>query len=495
MPSNSEATQTAESIISSKVGRNREQYLPIQESENKLRSNAIISEELPEALQLDPSLFTTVNSSADNCCLHWSQGPRRRKKKKCRGVCFTPQACSGGNGIYPFRDEEEKNFFGGLKDRNGEGHAAWMNETSSKCTKRKPPHHQPPNRWNTTSPFPFADDLPPPGCSFVSSVAGGSFQNLYILPGAKLAFCGIPKVGITNWLQFIRFVMGAHDYVSFPHGKPDLLMWSFDKLQPEVQEQIWNDPEWTFAAFLRNPAERLLSAYLDKLETGKRHGRLTFDDFLERLERELPEDLDCKDKDFKSSLTGMSWCTDPHWRPQVWSCGMSEKIDRFDFIGSLDHTEQHSRALLERVGLWESHGKYYRSGNSNRTAKLDPCVALFPLQDEFENIPLSLRHVGFQQIMNPILDHDDSSGKTTKKSKKGANETQLSWDSIGHAKGSSTRMKEYYTPELHRKVEDKLFKADYQVWKFLDNTKGDWVSGKDILPHLLLNAQQEKKPQ
>jgi hypothetical protein len=472
IPSNSKATQITESTAS-------------------------ILEELPAALQLDPPLFTTVDKRPpDICCRHWNE---KRKRKNgpflgCRGICFTPQACSGGNEIYPFRDEEEKEFFGGLKNRSDNTSEERKNEIRSKCIKLEPSHQQPPNRWNTTLPFPFADDLPPPGCSLISPVAGGSFQSLYVIPGAKLAFCGIPKVGITNWLQFIRFVMGAHDYVSFPHGKPDLRMWSFDLLEPKRQEQIWNDPEWTFAAFLRNPAERLLSAYLDKVTEG-RYGSLTFDDFLEGLERELPEDLDCKNnKNFVSSLTGMSWCTDPHWRPQTWSCGMSEKIDRFDFIGSLDYTEQHSRALLERVGLWESYGKSYRNGNSNRTAKWDKCVNLFPLQDEFESIPVSLRHVGFQQ-RKPILDHNDSSGERNKrKLKKGANETQPYWDSIGHARGASTKMKEYYTPELHRKVEDKLFKAEYQVWKFLDNENGDWVSGKDILPHLLLNAQQEKNP-
>ena len=490
MLSNSEATQTTESTTAS------------------------ISEELPEALQLDPSLFAIADRPRDNCCLHWSQTTRKRTKKQksqCRGVCFTPRACSdGGDGIYPFRDKKEKLFFGRLKKRNetetnteggGGKHAPWKDELRNKCLKRNKTSHQqqPPNRWNTTLPFPFADDLPPPGCSSVSQSAGGSFQHLYILPRAKLAFCGIPKVGITNWLQFLRFVMGAHDYVSFPHGKPDLLLWSFDLLQPEVQERIWNDPEWTFAAFLRNPAERLLSAYLDKIEKKGRHGNLSFDDFVEGLERELPEELDCRDdKTIKSSLTGMSWCTDPHWRPQTWSCGMSEKIDRFDFIGSLDRTERHSRALLEKVGLWESHGKHYRNGRSKRTAaKGQSCVALFPLRDEFESTPLSLRHVGFQQRKQHqqqqqhqhILDHNDSSGK--------GNETKLHWDSIGHAKGASTKMKEYYTPELHRKVEDKLLKADYQVWKFLENENGDWIRGKDILPHLLLlrnNAQQETNP-
>jgi len=370
-------------------------------------------------------------------------------------------------------------------------------------------HVQPRNRWNTSSPFPFVEDLPPTGCSrFTGSGGSGSFQNLIIIPGAKLAFCGIPKVGITNWLQFIRFVMGAHDYTSFPHGKPDLHSWNFDLLHPEVQERIWNDPEWTFAAILRNPAERLLSAYLDKLkvQAGKQGGGIakhlnfnesfTFDVFLEYLEKEVPDDLDCTDKQLPAALTGITWGTDPHWRPQVWGCGMSEKIDRFDFIGSLDHVEKHSQALLERVGLWESHGKHYRNGKSKRTAGFNPCVQLFPLQDEFESTPLSSRHVGFQKKKEyNETNNSEPESYNYRNTKKGKNEKdkkeKLSWDAIGHARGAGKKKDEYYTPELYQKVEEKLYKADYQVWNLLDNENGDWVSGKEILPHLL--KAQEKK--
>jgi hypothetical protein len=483
-------TSTNSESINPQDGRNREQLVPVQERKNEMRSNETAPTKLPEALQLDPSSVTVHNDGFSNCCTLSGQriGRRKRRPKRgvtCRGVCFTPHACT--NESYPFRDEDEKMLFRRLKDRSDKEYGVWRNETFSKCLRHKPPHHRPPNQWNTTLPFPFKDSVPPPGCGIINPVAGGAFQNLYIIPRAKLAFCGIPKVGITNWLQFIRFLMGAHDYGAFPHGKPDLEMWSFDKLELGVQKRIWNDPEWTFAAILRNPAERLLSGYLDKLKVEKYNGKIsktlgfdesfTFDAFIERLEMKIPEDLSCKDKQFKPSVTGISWCTDPHWRPQVWNCGMSEKIDRFDFIGSIDQIEKHSRALLERVGLWESHGKYYRNDRSNRLSKLrDTCVSLFPLQDEFESTPLSSRHVGFQQIHR---NHEDESKK------------KKSWDSIGHATGSSSKMKEYLTPELHRKIEGELFAADYQVWEFLDNEQGDWISGKDILPHLLLNAQQE----
>ena len=476
------ATATATTItLESTISDRDRQSLGKAEKRNAITQNVvIIPDELPKALQFDPSLIDALKIRNNKrvrgkqCC-----GEGKAGTSVCRGVCFTPQACEGtGDNVYPFRDEEEKNQFR-LRDRD--------KKNREKCLQPKPPH-QPPNRWNTSSPFPFAEDLPPTGCSrFTGSGGSGSFQNLIIIPGAKLAFCGIPKVGITNWLQFIRFVMGAHDYPSVPHTKSDLRMWSFDNLVPEDQERIWNDPEWTFAAIMRNPAERLLSAYLDKLKVENKSGGIakrnnfteafTFDLFLERLEMEVPDDLDCRDTKLRPVLTGINWCTDPHWRPQVWGCGMSEKIDRFDFIGSLDHIEKHSRELLERVGLWESHGKYYRNGISEHANRWNPCASLFPLQDEFENTTASERRVGFQIR------------KKDYKEKEGTN-AKSSWDSIGHARGAGKKKDEYYTPELYQKVEEKLYRADYQVWKFLDNEEGDWVSGKDILPHLL-KAKQE----
>ena len=156
---------------------------------------------------------------------------------------------------------------------------------------------------------------------------------------------------------------------------------------------------------------------------------------------------------------------------------MSEKIERFDFIGSIDHAEQHSRALLERVGLWESHGKHYRNGKSKRTGeKWDQCAQLPPLEDEFENTPLSLRHVGFQQKkQNPEINGTSAEVKNNK----------MSWDTIGHARGSSSKMNQYYTPELHQKVREKLYRADFQLWDLLDNKNGDWISGENILRNLL----------
>ncbi len=48
------------------------------------------------------------------------------------------------------------------------------------------------------------------------------------------------QVGITQWLQFLRFTVGAKDYQSFPHSKPEVDAMRFDTLQERVQMKILN---------------------------------------------------------------------------------------------------------------------------------------------------------------------------------------------------------------------------------------------------------------
>lgn len=57
--------------------------------------------------------------------------------------------------------------------------------------------------------------------SRTNGMCGGSgpYDRLYLYPSGKLAFCGIPKAGITQWLHFLRFTIGAKDYQSIPYCK------------------------------------------------------------------------------------------------------------------------------------------------------------------------------------------------------------------------------------------------------------------------------------
>ena len=78
----------------------------------------------------------------------------------------------------------------------------------------------------------------------------------------KLVFCTIPKVACTEWLRMFYKMQGDPKWHLDPHyrgNKPQ-----FNKLPPQRATEILNDPNWTKAVFFRDPARRLLSAYLDK---------------------------------------------------------------------------------------------------------------------------------------------------------------------------------------------------------------------------------------
>jgi hypothetical protein len=90
-------------------------------------------------------------------------------------------------------------------------------------------------------------------------------HHFFFLPDAKLLFCGIPKVGISEFVNFFRYSYGAKDYLSMPHFKADREEFLLGRLSRFTATQLIQDPTWTKAVFFRDPAERLLSAYLDKI--------------------------------------------------------------------------------------------------------------------------------------------------------------------------------------------------------------------------------------
>ena len=114
----------------------------------------------------------------------------------------------------------------------------------------------------------------------------------------------VPLVS-SAFCQFLRFYFGAKDYPSLPHYKLDREFLQFDALEPHVQRRIWEADEWTWAAFIRNPAERLLSAYLDKVESKK---KWTFEKFVDSLSKSTDNITTCDGAD---PFYGLNWCSDP----------------------------------------------------------------------------------------------------------------------------------------------------------------------------------------
>ncbi|KAL7487135.1 hypothetical protein ACHAW6_012736 [Cyclotella cf. meneghiniana] len=430
-----------------------------------------------------------------NCCPVIHRPP---KKPRCGEVCLTAHACN--NSLYPFDSTQQIHFLRPRSQENRDVLRARCNRRNSLQT----PPYQWCQQWRddsimhanrlredngtavaatTTFLDPYAADLPPPGCSIFNNGGGsGSFQHLLLFPSVKMAFCGIPKVGITQWMQFLRFTFGAKDYLSSPHIKPEVFAMRYDKMNEEAQAEILNGecpcmpyPNWKFVAFLRDPAERLLSAYLDKVVTKRlerdhfqrMHGlnrTLSFEEFIGIL-AETPQSSSsssqpCGGGSDLDALRGVNWCTNPHWRPQTFSCGLSEFLPRFTFVGSLDHIESQSRRILQHVGLWEDYGRWYHWHTHKKDAEGGRCGSSPP------SLAVGEPLFGFQQTPR------ESGGRRL-------NDTLRASDTgYGHATDSRSKMNAYYrSADMLDKVK-RLYEQDYKLWELVNEE--ELHSGKEL---------------
>lgn len=495
---------------------------------------------LPDALQPNNNKqhnrlrinITAVDTDDENPCCLIAAAPNTPKRISCHGTCFLPRACT--DKLYPFQSTTEESFFQQLRNvtlenRRGVGRVvvgAESLELQRKCQEMNARLH-PPYQWcqqwlksddnnqrnrnNDDNDIinPYEANLPPAGCSLIPNTHS-AYKNLLLFPSSssqrssktsnnnigggtttttdnnnKLAFCGIPKNGITNWIQLLRFIIGAPDYLSVPYEKHDWKKFQFDSLAEHVQLNIFNDDSYTFAAFLRDPAERLLSLYLDKVngkdERWRDHfvsyygldGTPTFEAFVRLIDRER---ISCPFRGKTSNserLGGMDWCTDEHWGPQTFNCGLSEFLPRFKFIGSLGRIEHQSKQILQHVSLWESYGRYYHEDKNVLPAEArHSCVVPPP---ELEIGDMLTGFLQQQQI---------------KKKKPATAKDQDAMKLFSHhSTQSQTKLDKYYTEEL-LEVVHRLYANDYKVWN-LTKDEEDLVSGSKLAMKLSSTCKEK----
>ena len=444
---------------------------------------------------------TQTSSSLSSSSLHWLYslnqtraleigccGHARPSLVSCHQTCYTERACT--DPYYPFTSRQEKEYFRAVpepknltavcdaymdQERKTAATTTWcpMSSSLSSSSFLTTASSKGNNNKNTSPPMDGPNGIEIPfGCSRNSmGERSGPFDRMVIIPQGKLALCGIPKVGITQWIKFARFVLGAADYQSMAYRKADFQMYTFDKFSPDVQKEIWTDPSWTKAIFLRHPAERLLSAYLNKVDSrlpqSQRGNVSSFANWIQSLDQDVQPK--CQNQ------TGPSWCFDPHWRPQVYSCGIQHgTLPNFDFVGRMDHAAPHSKALLERVGLWESHGIHYTT--TPDVDRADLCLIEPPnvgrQQYNDKNNTTKLIRSGFQQDVRAKADH--------------------------HTTNSKSKLDRYFTatPHLWEMVQ-RMYQADFDLWNALsqdddkDNNRrntteaaSSWVSGRELAHRL-----------
>jgi Sulfotransferase family len=176
-----------------------------------------------------------------------------------------------------------------------------------------------------------------------------------VLEEFKLIFFAAAKVACTTWKQLFRRMMGQPDWKLEEYKKllpwnPELngLKYLYD-YNPEKASEMMTSSNWTRAIFIRDPKERFLSAYLDKVVKNEYYLN----------QKCCPYTYSCFSQ-AKSSLHGflqvMYTCDDAHWRPQ--HKRMEEKYWSYvNFVGRMESLEEDSERLLKKVGAWEEYGR------------------------------------------------------------------------------------------------------------------------------------------
>lgn len=279
-----------------------------------------------------------------------------------------------------------------------------------------------------------------------------------VLKDHKLLFFTTPKVGCSVWKQLFRRMQGLDDWrtqdEALPHNPLKNGLTYLHDFTPAQADRMLTDPAWTRAIFVRDPKERFLSAYLDKVvsDDGKyvrRHccpkqktninmiGNSRFGRPTTALSPEITamhKLLQCPTTDI-SDRTGSSSgvtnsessplpskqpqqqlsfqefvsvvfpaCQDPHWQPQVERLSTSV-WSTINFVGHLEHVESDAMELLQRIGAWKDFGQTEWGRN------------------------------GDQSIFQGT-------------------------DDLTHATDSARRFREYYTASLEKTVES-LYEQDY----------------------------------
>jgi hypothetical protein len=183
-----------------------------------------------------------------------------------------------------------------------------------------------------------------------------------------LIFFTTAKNACTIWFQLLRRMMHIKKWNEVDNSDK-LLPWNpeynglkylYDYNISYVNE-IMTSPRWTRAIIVRDPKERFLSAYIDKVLRNEKYV----------LNKCCPTTGSCVEP-AKSNITTFLheiayFCHNPHWIPQNLQM-TPQQWSYVNFVGHMDTIQGDSERLLKRLGVWELYGS---SGwGSNRRERI-----------------------------------------------------------------------------------------------------------------------------
>ena len=186
----------------------------------------------------------------------------------------------------------------------------------------------------------------PPNPSFIEEA---DFSRFIVIEKLKVVFCFIPKVSCTNWKRVLYSAENEGEHMAFNTHRRDQFSWLKDYNVAERKEILKN---YYKAMFVREPFERLASAYRDKVN------RVWFKRFVvpNKNNEELKEEAAVPFSTFIKSvlstnatkLRGRGYIEDQHWRSYEQICPC--EVD-YDFIGHFENLAEEAPQLLKIIGV------------------------------------------------------------------------------------------------------------------------------------------------
>eukprot|EP00189_Rhodosorus_marinus_P000114 CAMPEP_0113956450 /NCGR_PEP_ID=MMETSP0011_2-20120614/2075_1 /TAXON_ID=101924 /ORGANISM="Rhodosorus marinus" /LENGTH=548 /DNA_ID=CAMNT_0000966611 /DNA_START=50 /DNA_END=1696 /DNA_ORIENTATION=- /assembly_acc=CAM_ASM_000156 len=188
-----------------------------------------------------------------------------------------------------------------------------------------------------------------------SILASPLASRLIVSETLKAMYCPLPKIACSNWKSLFRKLEGFKDYknLALAHDKANSgLKYLKDYTEEEALKMV-QDPEWLKFVFVRDPASRLLSAYLDKFDRRELDSPefiKFFDQLLGFQYRKNAVELFMPSFEEFIMYVGRQndFDMNEHWAPQVYLCQM----DKFpyDFVGRFENYDADAFAVLDALG-------------------------------------------------------------------------------------------------------------------------------------------------
>jgi hypothetical protein len=199
------------------------------------------------------------------------------------------------------------------------------------------------------------------------------WENPIVIEEYKLVFFPIPKVGCSKWKYLFRRMMG-HEHVSeILHDPSNNGLKYLSSFSKEEAQEMLTSKDWTRAVFVREPKERILSAFLDKVVLNDQNENENESIFQKRCcsEKTFGDDVEAQNdclarntiEDFSYFLQRTLDCPNPHWSPQLGV--IDEKWWHvMTFIGYMDNYAADAEELLTSLRstekgttAWDDYGK------------------------------------------------------------------------------------------------------------------------------------------